>query len=112
MGFSKQIDRYVVYYMGGHPANQAAEIDLFDVDNDRIGILYFYLKSEFIPKNWMGTHYPGIHYHIDQFRDVLHILQTEEPVHVVYWSDRNQGYIVTGMEKVGEEETPSEGLSG
>ena len=98
-----KITKYVTYYIGSATTTHDAEIDLFD-DRKRTGILYFYGTGKSIPQDKMTVNGVYLHFSLDRFHDVLHILQTEKPLYIRWHSGRKVGYIQTSMEPAGEEE--------
>jgi len=103
MSISK-IEKYTVYYISQNTNNHDAEISLFK-SNRRIGALYFYRDETDIPADRSTLNGPQGHYRLYQFKDVLNILQTEDPVYLQFDPRRNLTYIQTAWEPVGEEET-------
>ena len=100
--------RYVVYYLcGGSPSNgvpQEVEIDCFDDNFNRKGIIYFFPETTQLPANNKNINGIYLYFRLSRFTDVMTILKEEKPLHLCLNTTNLVGYIGTGSEPVGEQE--------
>lgn len=99
-----RVENYTLYYISRGTKTHDAEIDLF-LKGRRVGILYFYRKGKDIPADKMTINGAYLHFRLDRFEDVHRVLQTEQPVYVRFDETRGYGYLQTGWEPTGEEES-------
>jgi hypothetical protein len=94
-------ESYNLHYLSGGTAE--ALINLFH-NRVLVGVLTFHKDGTELPPNVShedGAH--AVHYHISRFRDVLHILQFEKPLHLRV-NDGVANLMAAGFEPVGEQE--------
>jgi hypothetical protein len=92
---------YNLQYQSG--GGSEASIQLF---NSRVFVasVTFHKDGTTLPPNVLlesGVH--DVHFHISRFRDVLHLLQYEKPLHIRI-KDGVADLMATGFEPVGEQE--------
>ena len=98
------ITSYQVYFMGHNTESHDAEIDIYN-NLKRVGGLYFYRDGKAIPEDSMTRNGTYLHFNMDQFRNVHHLLQSEKPMYVRWDESQKVGYIQTSLEPTGEEES-------
>jgi hypothetical protein len=95
------IQSYRLHYQSG--GNSEALLNLFN-GGELIGVLTFHKDGAALPPNVLletGVH--DVHFHLSRFRDVLHILQYEKPLHLRV-VDGVADLMAIGFEPVGEQE--------
>jgi hypothetical protein len=101
-------NHYVVYYISGSsPAigvAQDAEIDCFNENGGRAGIIYFYPDSVPLPGNQKTVNGIYLHYRLSRFADVMTMLKEEKPLYLYLETTKKYGYVGTSSEPVGEQE--------
>jgi len=75
-----QIDDYSVFY-----PSQTLQPRIELVNSEKvIGLLVFYLNGAALPPDAMGSGYPNLYYHLDDFEACASLLRNEETVWLLY----------------------------
>ena len=109
----KEIKKYRIFLDSGtQKEKNFTTVNLYDKDEEIIGILQFYDKG-FEPKEMAESHYIYLQYAIEKYPYVIDVLRNEKPVFIGYWENEfgKYGRIYTGKEIVGEGELQLEQLN-
>lgn len=105
---TRDFTKYCVYYITGNSPTkglpQEAEIDCFNDNNERAGIIYFYPENIPLPPNSDGINGIYLYFRPSRFNDVMTMLKEEKPLYLSLDTTNSSGYIGTGWEPVGEQE--------
>jgi len=105
---TRDFTRYVVYYITGCSPTiglpQEAEIDCFNDENERAGIIYFFPDNVPLLPNQNTVNGIYLYYKLSRFADVMKMLKEEKPLYLYLNTVTSSGYIGTGFEPVGEQE--------
>lgn len=105
---TRTFTEYCVYYITGSSPTiglpQDAEIDCFNENMERAGIIYFFPDNVSLPANQDTVNGIYLYYHTSRFSDVMTMLKEEKPLYLYLDTISSSGYIGTGNEPVGEQE--------
>lgn len=100
-----EIKKYEISHMSNH-GNTTHYIKMFD-DRMQRGIIRFFKNDVTIPEPTINsrTGYVSLHYHQEEFINVINTLRYEKPLYCHFLDYRtNHGFISTSREEVGDEE--------
>jgi hypothetical protein len=104
----RDFTRYVLYYISGSSPTigvpQDAEIDCFDDNGKRSGIIYFYPDNVPLPSNRDTVNGIYLYYKLTRFADVMTMLKEEKPLYLYLDTTNKSGYVGTSLEPIGEQE--------
>ena len=103
---TKKFTKYSIYYMSGNSSAvgspQTAEVDCFDDDGLRSGIIYFYPDDVELPVNSETANGIYIYFRHSRFSEVINMVRVEKPLYLFIDTSTNIAGIQTGFEPVGE----------
>ncbi len=103
------IDQYWIYHHSADDANRSASILCYRPAPNHLSpsaYLHFHRDGTTIPASTEVSGTLHLRYHEDQLADVIETLRREKPLNVYYNSAWHGGYLMTGREPIGEEESP------
>jgi len=108
MSYYRQIDKYrVIHYSWSSTKYFAVWIYLYDQDGQMKGEIRFHKEEIADPTDVYDSDNDKIiiHFPLHRYLEIIDLLRNEEPVTLAFNTSTNEGWIYTGKEPVGEEET-------
>jgi len=97
----KAFDSYRIYYHSAPAYKWQVMVDLYN-GPEFVGRAMFMKRDQPIPANFLQNGKPRIHYSIDDFSNILHLLAIDKPLYISLVEANGTGLISTGPEWVGD----------